>query len=42
MADKDKLPKTLSGAEVSDIYDRLLAARIHPDTRMQCKVCWYI
>ncbi len=39
---KGDLPSTLSGANVSDEFDRLMSSRVHPDTRMQCKVCWYI
>ena len=39
---KKELPATLSGANVSEEFDRLMSSRIHPETRMQCKVCWYI
>ncbi|MDO5530760.1 rubredoxin [Sutterella sp.] len=35
-------PHFTSGRDIADVLDRLAAERISDDTRMQCRVCWYI
>lgn len=37
-----ELPKALSGSNVNEALDALMMSRVHEDTRMQCKVCWFI
>lgn len=34
--------KFASGSEVIKMLDDYRRSRIGPDTRMQCKVCWYV
>ncbi len=37
-----ELPKTARGSEILELLDRIREARIGPETRMQCKVCWHV
>lgn len=36
------LPDRLEGAGAAEALERLMLARIRPDTRMQCRVCWFL
>ena len=36
------LPATATGAEIAGLLAALARSRVGPETRMQCKVCWYI
>lgn len=35
-------PQFVSGADVQRLLDARRSERIASDTRMQCKVCWYV
>ncbi len=37
-----ELPATATGAEIAGLLDALARSRVGPETRMQCKVCWYV
>ncbi len=34
--------KFINGADLEAALDRIQRSRIGPETRMQCKVCWWI
>ncbi len=42
MSDSEHSPQWVSGADLDRVLEELSLSRIGPETRMQCKVCWWV